>query len=632
MVRLMASPQSAQEVLEELGSDIPGLSEARVIHLLEAEDQEARAALRGAIADVAGALATFPALRVSQYVIAFVGREWDDPESHLLFGLDQNVAAVLVVARSNEAAVQLQPVEEEVMASDLAYALITSDLASRLHQDSFWLTGTSAVYYRRRVLVAALTAFHVGGFLRSTTLKELGSQHTECDEGTAWARGLGLGQSEHLDALDRAPMGGSLWRSARLDPQLFTDVPPEYLVDALRSFVHQRTDRLLKDAVEQVERNESQHRAMVETELVSAVKDLLQQRQNIARANRYVECAGAALSESLEPLQIALTHAEDDVSRRLEELDTIETELSRSIRRLPYPSSVAARSLGFGALGIAVYHAISGAAQLDPNFAVVGLGAGAVLALPLFTYYAALRRKIDGLRRRYLVVSEQHTQAVIKSAVLKWAVAEVEALQRFAVVGPDSLTGRVAALRESVEQIATRYTQRAADRVLGPLAVTRYSTFVPTVADLDTAALAKRFPLQGGYDLAASVLRSILSRSELGALDVDDVDSELQTSLMAALDATLWPDLSAVVKDSEASRRTAVDILGAATAPIVLVEKLAASGDGVQRLVTLDHRRDGALKEALAPTGVTGYLAPDDDDVVIQIAIRPVPENMRSAS
>lgn len=625
-VRLIETPEATEAALEQIAPHVPGGSVLRVVHVVEVQDDEIRHGLAGAVSAVEAVIAQYPAVHVKQFVVALVDREWDDNERLALLELGPEIDAVLVVSRSNEAAVQLRPVEEECMASDLAYALLTSGLADKLEDERYWLAGTSAVYYRRRLILASLVAHHVRGFLRDNLLADLPASHTECEEGRAWVSGRHLGVAEHLSRLDRSAMGGSVIGEIKLDHDLYRRVPPELLVDSLRSFGMQSANRLIDAAREQIERNRVEHVGGELDALTAQTLTILRRRpQRVVSAKRFLECVGDGLDGPLKELQVALSTARDYDDENLREHQAIEQELTRTIRRLPYPAGMVARTLGLGALGVAGYHALTGLLSLDPNFAVLGLVAGVLLGTPLFVRYQRLKARISALRHRYLVLAEERIRGRVALAVVEAAVAEVQELRRSTGDSPGALGGRFDALRDMLTELTERYDTAVAGRVVRDIPVTRLSVLLPGPDEVSTDQLVREFPLRDAAELPALVMNSVLAGDAVQVPDIDTVEQALLEAITPRLTGQVWSDLAAVLRDSSSTKDMVKSLLAVPTGAMVRTEEMAIGDTDIRRMAVGGE----LLEDLLRGTAVNGRLATIDRDSLIQVAIRPVPASMR---
>lgn len=627
-VHLVEQAAATGTVLSEVAADIPGKTEVEVIHLVEVEVESALAGLAAAVDEVTEVFAGYPALGVAHYVVAMVDREWDDDEVAPLLSLGDVAQAVIVVSRSNEAAGELRPLEEECMASDIAHALCTSDLAKSVKEGTFWLAGASAVYYRRTPILAALMAFHVRAFLADSLLADLPANHTEAARGLDWLKMRLLGKGEHLTELERSPTVGSVVSEIRVDHDPFAEVPPELLVDALRSFVHQTSEEQIKRAQEQIDRNLREHLAGELSALTDETRSVLTEKLRIASAELFVERVAEALTGPLQEIQLALSlvNREEATAEAADEQDGIEQELIKTIHNLPYPAAVAARSVGIGALGIGAYHLLAALVGLDPNLAVLGLAGGLLLSLPLVGQYVRRLNRVSSLRERYLTLAEEHLRERVRQAVLEAAVRELQELQD-AAIGASSLLARLRELRESVEELVERYRKLVDDRVLGPLAVTRFSTLLPTTGEVSTADLVAKYSVPD--DRIPRLVMKCILQGELGALDLDSTHEALMDAFEPLVRDMIWPDLTGLLQDSASALRTARTVLGTETSPIVKVSHLTLERSSIRRLVSVNQSTPGALTEALGETSIDGRMLSIDTDAAVQIAIRPVPQTLR---
>lgn len=625
MVQVIESPDATEEALEAIAADVPGNTVLRVVHLVEVDDDEVRQGLAGAAAAVGHVMEKYPAVQVKQLVVALVDREWDENERRTLLELDDDIAAVCVVSRSNEAAYQLRPLEEECMASDLAYALLASNLDESLGHERFWLVGTSAVYYRRRAIVAALVAHQVRGFLQNKLLAPLPATHTECDEGHQWMRDRNLGVGAHLSRLDRSAMGGSIVTEVRLDRDVFRRIRPELLIDSLRSFVTQRASRLGDAARTQIKRNRSEHLAAETEALTAAVHAVLERSLSLASAQRFLECARDELDNPSQNLQVALSTARDREEEIANELLAIDQELTRTIRRLPYRSAIAVRTAGLGALGVAGYHVLGAIMGLDPNFAVLGLAAGTALGTPLVMHYQRLRLRISSLRERYLAVAERRVQDQVLVAVLEAAASEVQELRSAAGTGARGLGGKLAAMHGVLTDLESRYDALVETRLPRALDATRLSVLVPTPDDMATDDLVRMFPISGRSDLVDLVMRCVFADNTFGVVDVDDLENGLLSAVAPLVEASVWSDLSTLLRDSDTTKQTVAALLATPTAPIVRASQLGLDQHGIRRMAA----RADELTSLVEITAIDGQFHTRDRDSLVQVAIRPVPTSMR---
>ena len=615
--------------LAEIAADLPGQTVLFVLHIADIGDTVQQDRLQVAVDAAKAAVDAFPAAHIRQFVIALVGRNWDDDEVRTLLSLDGGVDSAFVISRSNEAAVQLHLSEEQAMAADLAVALVNSALANRLGQERFWLVGAGAIYYRKSAILAALAAYHSGGFLRNSLLSPLPANHTECDEAKAWVADQCLGREEHRRILERSSMGGSLLADTHLDRRLFHEVTPELLLDALRSFTVQNSDRLVSTAAEQIARNRAEDLDKRVADLESRTSDVLVRSLRIASAQRFVECVRDGLRSALQDVQVALSAHDDQNTADQLEQDAIEEALGRAIRQLPYPAAITGRAVGFGAVGVLACVLLSTLVGFSPSFAVLGLLVGAFSGLLMAAQYHGRLARISGLRERYLTLADRRAQAAVDVELLKAASQEIQELQMWAVGGTNSISGRLAALKQTVAGLADRYDQIVVDRVVGSMTTTRYSVLLPSVQDLSTDELASRFPLPPSFDLPARLAKCVLNDGRVGVVAIDQLDAGLVEAFSSALEDTVWGSLALLLQDSTSSLTTATKVLGIRTGPIVRPGELAVSTAEYRRMAVLATGAGQGLDDLLTQVGVEGRLASDDTDTVVQISLLPVPGAMR---
>ncbi len=532
---------------------------------------------------------------------------------------DAAPAAELVVSRASHARALTSEDEEIGIASDLAYALIVANLPQSLEPGMHWLAGASAVHYRPRVLSAAIAALHVHQALDDALLAPLPAQHTECDEGRQWVVDQSLARASHLDRLSRSPRGSSIQSEIQIDESLFTDVRPELLLDALRSFVQQKADDLVREARIQIERNRAEHLDPVKADLEHRTWDVLRSRVNVARAARFVECVGEELEEVAERVALAIGDAQGTCAAEADEMAAIEEDLAVCLRKLPYPAAVVVRGLGLGALGVWAYLFLQRQFGWDPNFTVLSIVVGLVGVGMVVWGYARARSRIDGLRRRYLRLAERRVRCLVALAVLDAAARSVTELREMAVGARGSLAGQLATLRTSLEELRALCAQRIEDRVLGELSTTDFSVFVPTPEDLSTADLARSLPLPEQFDLPRRLLQQVLADPQGSATQLDEA---LVTMVHTVLLPQMWPNLSALIADSSSAQDRARNVLGAVMTPLLRVDELVEA-HSVHRFATLNT--PSALDDLLNRAGVSGRIATSDADSVVHIGVRAVP-------
>lgn len=621
-------PELAEGELAAIAHKAASSHTLKVIHIVDVEDEGVRQSLAKGAQIVHDQMVLYPALKFRQFVVAMVDREWDQSELDVLMGLDDAIDAVLVVSRSTDFVVQLESFEEESMAADLAHALAVSGLSEETLGRRNWIVGASAVYYRREPLVAALEAYHVQFFLKKNLLSPLPASHTECDEGRVWVREKLLGRAEHLYWIERAPLGGSILSEIRIDRELFREVQPELLVDSLRSFATQNANHHIDIAKEQIERNRTEHLSIVSEELTKETENVLLRALRLASAEKFVECVRSELNTPLQGLQVALSAAEEDAEAEQQEIQGIEDELIRSIRSLPYPVALAARSLGFGALGIAAYQVLVQLLSLDPNFAVLGLLGALAFGIPLLVQYRAQLARIGELRERYLTLVERRVKGRVTLMILEAAIEEIHEIQRFAGLGSDTLGGSLRSLRQVLEALLERYQKRVTDRVFGEVESTRLSMMLPTIQDMPTEALVEQFPLKSDYGLPKLVMEVLLREQFPAVPDIDEIDRELIGEFEKALKTSLWPDLQALLKGSLTTWNTAETLLQRSVTPIVLRGQFGADKESVVRKACYYRETGGLLEEFFLKTSIDGYLSSSDRNGVVQIAMRPVPTKL----
>lgn len=620
IVRNPRSGEDLPEAIDEIATRVAGGSVVRVIHLLESDDIDARTRLAESARTAAQKVRSGQALNLVQFVIALVGRDWDEDELVVLDLLDGLIQDVLVVSRASHERALTSEEAEVGIASDLAYALTVSRLPDSLEPGMHWLTGASAIYYRREVLSAGITAFHLVNALEETLLSPLPAQHVECDLAQAWVKAQELGHGSHLDRLVRSPRGAAIPTEIQLDEGLFAGVRPEQLVDALRSFVQLKADALVKAAREQIARNRIEHLGPILEQLEREVWETLRTTARVASAERYVECAGEALLRPAERLALAVAEAKQLCEEDDDEMAALEEDLAAAIYRLPYPAAVVARSLGFGALGVWAYLFLQGLLDWDPNFTVISVLVGLVAMAPVLISYLRARARIAELRRRYLQLAIRRIRRLIALAVLEAAAESVTELRERAVGANDSLARKLKSLRTVLEELRDRCKLRIEDRVLGDLSTTEFSVFLPTPEAWPTRDLCQRFPLPAQFDLAGLLLADVMARQ---AWTAEELDSLMVAAVHEVLLPELWPNLGALLADSPSASKEGARVLGAVLAPLIRVGELVQA-QSLRRFVTIGEGTLVGLTDVLATAGVEGRIATTDDDSVTHIAARAV--------
>lgn len=595
-LEFIAATEPLDAVLDGLAHRLTGNTTVDVVHVIDTEDQQTGPALDAAIAGCRTAAEGYPALVLKQWIIAMVGADWTDDELHIADNVSRaaGVDALIIVSRSSEAGGQITDAEEAAMAGDLIHAVLTTPGFRRdITTLQVTAAGATSVVYRRRVLAAAIAAYHSVRILDDTLLAEASAQHPYGELGKQWGVSLGLGSQAHRDRLARGPIGGSVFTDLRPAEAHFDEAPVELLPDALSSYYDQLAYGPLTQSMEQVDRNAREQvdeiLEVAERLAVSTLREAL----NITEAEDYWKFVDRELAELGHETQIRIAAAESD----LPDLDVIHRELEREIRRLPYPAAVAVRAAAFGAIGL-------GAAQilLAPGLGAViapiaGVSAAAAVAMPLGVRYWMTVRRIAVLKRKYLSAIEARLVADCELYILRVMLRQIEELRQHVATAETSILHRLDRLRDQLVDLRARYQGRVDHRNDHPFAPTRFSITAPSIESLDTPGLARRFPLPGGFDMVALVARALV-RDRL-ELDADDADETIVDAVESQVGGALWPNLEALLRDAPDTLQKVRSVLAVPAAPIIRRDALAGSMTGIRRLLCVGDRNQEQIVAVL---------------------------------
>jgi hypothetical protein len=609
------------EAARELAAKVPGQALVDVIHFVDPAEAGLDR-LSPAMAAIGEEAADLPALHFQQWVIALVGEEWDDHELGLSHAAGPGTpgAGLLVLGRSSEARGLLSDSDEVAMASDVAYAVLSTDLRSVFSTSPWWTAGSTTVIYRRRLLVAALAAYYAGRSLDDPLLAPLAAVQPFGVTGHLWPGQEHLGDDRHHELLSRGPLGGSAFSDLAVSDNVFADTPLELLSDALQSYFEQLAVGMLSRVKAQVDRNQDEHLAHTQAELSAAAVETLRSSANFASTRDFLDNVIAGLAEIVHDLLVRIAEAEHALPT---DHERVQRELERAIRKLPYPAAIAARGAGFASLGILGYLLLQEPMGWPSTDTPVGAGVGAVLALIIYIWYRFGVARIQKLRRRYLRAIEKRLRAEAELYALQCSLAEITALQEFAGTGPDGLSTRLDSLRAQVQGVRDSYAQRVTDRAWGNLTPTTYSIFVPATDDVSTEALSRQFPLPPGVDLTGTVLGAVVPGPGLDPIDPQRFDDVVVDAVAAQIEHALWPSLEALLADAPASQERVADVLSTPASPLLRRSDFVPQQDDVRRFLFVDTTRARTITDSIGTAvDYDGTRPTDDPDTLILIALR----------
>lgn len=635
-IRAIDQVDAIEDALTSIAQSVSGHTSISAIHVIDAEDDTTHATARTGLAKVAEVAPSFPGLVVRQFVVALVGQEWDDDELVLLEATRPGGLAdgLVVVGRSNEAAALSSLEDEHVMASDVIYALLTTDL-SIFGEVRNWTAGATAVYYRRKVILAAIAAWHTLRFLTEALLAPRAHDDPYGGMGRVWVREMTTGENtrhslsdkRHRDLLEQDPVNGSVFADLRLDRsgQAFRRTPLELLSDALRSYVEQVSAGALRRAFDQIDRNRDAHLERLVDALREAAHANLDQSQNFAATEAFLDNVDAELGEVEHQLLVEVTTLKDELP---EQHEKIRHELERAIRKLPYPAAVAVRTLAFGAVGLGVFYLFV-AAGAHPWLAPAGLAFGALVSTPLWATYLAGRARIRRLQERYLRNAEERLLAEARLHVVGAILDEVRRLRTAAIGESDSVLAALKKRWNGVRELGTLYERRVADRHVAHLTSTRFSTFMPRVGSHRTEDLARQFPAPAGWQFQGPLVRALIDGWIHGTdFDLDHADQTIVTTFEAPIGNLIWQSLSVLLSDAPATLASTSEVLGSRVLPLMRRDDFIHQEEEIRRLLFIDNKvHTGTLDYLRGRVEFHGSQPStlDDEDAILLLSLRAIP-------
>lgn len=609
---------------DELAAEIEGQSRVDAIHFVDTSDAPAIDALLRSLHAVTESAAKLPALYFQQWVIAMVGEDWDDEELRVreAVGHDLLGTGLLIVGRSNEARGLISEDDEVGMASDLALALMSTDLRLSIGPPGggHWTAGAASVMYRRRLIVAALAAYHARQFIEDTLLAPMANLSAYGAMGRRWGEELGLANDVHHELLSRGATGGSAFTDLVIREDAFAKTPFEFLSDALQSYFEQLAAGMLSRSKEQIDRNVEAHSTELKADLDRRTVDVLRQSLTIESTDDYLKNIVVGIAELIEGVRVQIAAAEGDLPARY---DAIRRELERTIRKLPYPAAIAARAAGYASVGVVTFLLIQDPLNWPAGYTPIGLAVGGALAAPLYVRYLFGVAKIHKLRRKFLREVEMRLRAEAELHLLRKMLDELTGLQEFVATGDASLQGRLRELRHSVDTLRDIYEQREVDRISGDLVPTPYSIFVPRAEDMSTESLVRQFPLPRNYTMEDAVLRAILPRETIERLDLERADELIVDAVALQIDQHIWRSLDALLAQAPATRQRIIETLATRVSPIVRRADFVPKEDEIRRLLYIDKATNSTAMNALGTTiDFDGNLPHRDPNSIHVVALR----------
>jgi len=627
-VRALAAPDALLAVcdrgafdLEErvaaIASDVPGNTVVRVIHLV-GEDMNRREVIAERVRAVDSVVDRFPALATTHWVIDCVGQDLSDDELELPASVMRRelhgIGGLLLISRSSEAQALLDVGDEVQMGADLAHILLTTDMSSRLGELCVAGAGVTSVIYRRRVVIAAIAAFHAAGVIADSLLAPPGANSPYRGLGHTWAAELAIAGDEHRELLLVDPVGGSARSYVRFDPGQFAKVHFEVLPDSLSSYADELLTGRAREAYAQIRRNADQHAATIGGVMDREAVTVVRESMNLDRSDQF----WAGVDDKFAEIELALRTRLADLREDIPDPDEARQEIERKVRHLPYRWALVARALGALAVGATVGQVINVLAHGHQwwvpliALATVLLGVG-----PFVARYALAVRRIRKLVRIFVHRLQQRLNRNIEINVTEAILREITLLRGHLGDGEGAIKHRLAGLRRQLGELRDVFQARVTHRVLPSLEPTRLSMLVPA-DEYPTGDLAARFPLPADLDVSRVIVEAIV----IDSLELVFPDAERRVlDVLEPHLPNVWRDLPLTPDELPSTFQLVRNLLATPTAPIVRRGELAAAEYEFRRLLCVPGPWRERMTTALEEPPLSDGFSPSDSGQVARVDI-----------
>lgn len=559
----------------DLDLDLAGLEGGgvyRVVHVGSTlEPDEAVAAFE----QVASYLAVpYPAMVVQQWLVSAAGRRLTEDAVAMLralhdAALESEIAlgGTIIACQSSDDSVAHTREEEIGFGADVSYCLAATDLSSSLDPGNIWAAGASSLFYDAKGSRDAAGALVLGRFVRDRLLADVRGddpQDPAREQGREWLRDQGLqvaAEAEQLLASGDGSVVAAIWAEV---PELpLSEV--SYWPDRLASWFDFVVQKRLPKAREQIQQNAG---ARLQQAKDAATRKLLGDLQEVPVIDR-ARLFALGMVDLLDEMEEALggprrPPVEGPV------VDEWQRELEVAIMRLPYVQAVLLHAFVLGVMTAAfgAMLVVSGGfpallAGVVGFFVAAGWGVGKYLRR-LLRLQRARNGTLDRMRADLEADLVEYTRAQqlwLLSSLRNWLTAPSSES------GEPGVVPSLVKLALDGEAVASLCEGQSAHRESAELHSTRYALTVPSSLAISTEQLAARTAVPHGRELD-ELLGSALFE-DCWSISQEEIIERGFAALEPLLSQGLWPDLTALLDSSAATRSAAAELLRTSVAPML---------------------------------------------------------------
>lgn len=554
--------------------------------------------------------------RVDQWVIHMVGQVVDEVERSFIERLaasdEAGFRGIIVTASATHASVTHDADEQACFASDMALAMIGSDLERHLAdaEPVAWIGGSTSLTYAPRRLSEAVSAHHALRILEGHLLADSPHGDPAFDLGTHWVEDLDLDGEKEREILLTSSSGGSLLSRLRMDEIDWDLVPIISWSEVLTTQQALLASQELDNVREVIESNRRQRVSELKQRIIGGTFEELESAARFDSAIVFDLGVQVGLERAMQAIPEPPRATDHDVVER------DRAKLRRFSRWLPFGPAVALRVFAAALGALVVVSALTGPTHLPilEHFtkpwgrvaALMTLVTGSFLYQRRLIATIRVRDRLnEALERQLIDLVEEWVAAARRQTLMElrsWIGLRPDWLEDSAA--PDrpeqasTLVDWLAWLTHESQLSADKLRVRASERrdPLGP--TSRFTCDLPLTSLLSTEELASQI-LSEAPEPADAARRLVLGvrpdcqPDSLRVVGQDELESLWVGWLHTRLETALWSDLGDLLSTRPTIRDAARQGLERNTTPAIVVDRNAPSV-GTRHYLTLPGGRSGA--------------------------------------